>query len=143
MANRLSERDLLKIDLVSERSIFVPGKGRFPICPICRQPILGAPDLHEAIITRGQVAGTAKEKRDKINSRYNCVLRHNTCPTGQSHIPGIGSREDFDACLGQIIDFEGYELLQEWLNSMTYYYPIVAAQALLRVTSSYNKTRGD
>jgi hypothetical protein len=143
VANKLSERDLLKINLVSERSMFVPGKGRFPICPVCKHAIFGAPDLHEAIITRGQVAGTGKARKDKIYSRYNCVLRHNTCPTGQSHTPGIGSHEDFDACLKQIIEFEGYEALLEWLASMEDTYPIAATQAMFRVKSHHNKAKGD
>lgn len=141
--NKLSKRDLLKLRLISERGMFIPGKGQHCICPICKQPILGEADLHEAIITRGQVAGTARAKADEIFSQYNCVLRHNVCPTGASHTPGIGSNTDFKNCLEQIVEFEGYSALLEWLDKMTAIYPVVAAQACKRVVSALTVWKGE
>ena len=135
---QLTPRQLLKLQLSRERSTYVPGKASAPICPICDRPIFDDEgDLHECIVTRGMVAGTSKEKRNTIYSRYNCVLRHNTCPDGQSHKPGIGSETDFEECLRQIVEYEGYDKIIEWLDRLAEIYPIVASQAKQRVVSTF------
>ena len=87
--------------------------------------------MHEALITKGMVRGN--KHADKINSRQNCVIRHNVCPDGQMHNPGIGSEWDYVNCLRQIIKFEGYESVVVWLMQMKDYFPTVADEALQRV----------
>jgi hypothetical protein len=131
-----TKRNLLKLDLLSERAQYIPGKGEYPICPICNEPIREGADMHEAIITRGMVNGNKDE--EKIYSCYNCVLRHSVCPNGQSHTPGIGSEITFEKCLTQICHFEGKDNILLWLSEMENFFPIVAKQAKLRVQSVLN-----
>ena len=126
-----STRSLLKLRLLSERAVYTPGKGKFPVCPICNDPVMYGGDMHEALITKGMVRGN--KDADKINSRQNCVIRHNECPDGQRHNPGVGSEWDFISCLKQIVWFETYGAVIIWLNQMKEYFPVVADQVLQRV----------
>jgi len=87
--------------------------------------------MHEALITKGMVRGN--KDADKINSRQNCVIRHNVCPDGQQHNPGVGSEWDFISCLKQIVWFETYGAVIVWLTQMKEYFPVVADQVLQRV----------
>lgn len=132
--SNLTVRDMLKIKLIKERSQFTP-KGFYPECPICGTPIFGAPDMHEAIITRGQVSG--HDFQNVIYSKYNCVLRHQFCPSGkQSHTPGIGSENDYLKCVVQIIQYEGYTDTNLWLLSMNSVFPTITKQAWNRFNST-------
>jgi len=92
--------------------------------------------MHEALITKGMVRGNKHALM--INNRNNCVLRHNQCPDGQKHEPGIGSEEVYLACLNQLIKFEGLDSIMEWLKEMTEYFPGVAEEASRRAWS-YNE----
>jgi len=132
---------LLKIRLVSTRSTYIPGKGKYPICPICKEIIRNDPDMHEALITKGMVRG--HKKGLLINSQFNCVLRHNVCPDGQKHDPGVGSEEDYRKCLKHLIAFEGLQDITQWLVDMEKHFPTVARQALSRVHSTSSEVGGN
>lgn len=127
-------RLLLSARLNHGRAIYIEGKGKLVICPICDEPIIGLGDLHEALITKGDVM-KSKEK-DAINSRYNCVHRHNTCPNQKgSHTPGHGGPETFKKCVRALIKYEGYEAIKEWLESAVETWPVVGKQTLARFES--------
>ncbi len=95
-----------------------------PRCPFCgrRVPKDNA-DLHEALISKGMVAGL--EDRDWINVRYNCVIRHHDSP-GCSHTGGVGGDEAFEKAARYLAKWEGYTQIREWLKKVTTVYPELA-----------------
>jgi len=87
--------------------------------------------MHEAMITKGQVKGHPKQ--DLINSKYNCVLRHNVCPDGKhSHTGGIGGDETFEKCARHLVKWEGEDKIRMWLFKMIDHFPQVALEAFYR-----------
>ena len=130
----MSEHSLLKLQLLSSRGTYIPGKGLLPICPICHNLIyLGSQnaDLHEALISRGQL--NDRTQLTLINSRFNCVLRHHICPGGKLyHSPGVGGDQIFAQCASQLMYYEGGAAIRRWLLDMTRIIPVVAEQAYLR-----------
>ena len=126
-----TSRDLLKVELVSTRGSYSPGKGTHPICPICSLPITNAPDMHEAIITKGQTRGHKEQYR--INSIYNCVLRHHVCPDGLgSHTGGVGGDDTFEKCVKHLVHWETEENVRAWLLDMIEVFPRVGLEAFYR-----------
>jgi hypothetical protein len=124
-------RDILKVEILSSRGVYSLGKARHLICPICDQFIYGAFDLHEALISKGQVNGHPRQ--DLINSVYNCVARHNVCPNNLgSHTGGIGGNKIFEKCARNIVKWEGITNVRQWLSFMQTVFPIVAKEALVR-----------
>jgi len=92
---------------MGERGELTAG-GWLPICPICREPVSG-PDMHEAIITRGDVQGYGEEIRSLIHVRENCVLVH----SGKCHIEAA-MEEGKRKCILQLLEKEGLNVLY-WL----------------------------
>jgi hypothetical protein len=59
------------------------------------------------------------EIQEMINSRFNCVLRHHICPGGKmSHTGGTGGEEVWKKCLDNLIEWEGIEAIEKYLQSM-------------------------
>jgi len=140
----LSHREILKIQLIFSRAEYFPGKGLLPRCPVCAQPIHYPkylhPDLHEVILTRGKVQGAMKpeEALKLISHPCNCVLRHHVCPDGKNyHTSGTGGDEVFEKCVRQIVKYEGYDHVMEWLMEMKKHFPVAAEEARLRVRSVF------
>ncbi len=99
-------RPLLKQRLIATRSIYFPGIGLAPECPICGQPMFRARmNLHEALLTRADVIRGPYQ--NLIYCPANCVLRHHVCPDGQYHTAGHGGDDIFEKCARQIVAFEG------------------------------------
>ena len=95
---------------------------------------MGVPDMHEALISKGQVRGTYHQ--DMINSKYNCALRHHICPSGLgSHTGGVGGDAEFEKYARHLVLWEGRLGVRDWLESMQMYYPTVARDALMRFDS--------
>lgn len=67
-------RSNLKSKLCSERIEFT-GEGFHVVCAYCGEPVIGAPDMHEALITRGNIRHS-EELKLLIYVRENCVLVH-------------------------------------------------------------------
>jgi hypothetical protein len=87
--------------------------------------------MHEALISKGQVNGHPEQ--DKINSQFNCVLRHHACPNGKDfHSGGIGGDITFEKCARQLVEFEGFMEVRCWLFGMQHVFPTVARDALYR-----------
>ena len=91
-------------------------------------------DLHEALISRGQVQ---KSKfAFLINSPYNCVLRHSSLSSANcKHEGGVGGDEIFAKCAKQICYYETSEKVMEFLTAITEYFPVVGRDALQRFSS--------
>ena len=140
-SKKISERILLKIQLVSNRGTYFRGNsltkaGKYPVCPICKFPIAVDPDMHEALITKGMVRHN--KNIDMINSRFNCVLRHNQCPDGTHyHTSGAGSWEEYKACVKNLISFEGAKNVANWLQSMDQYFPNISKDAMRKFQIAY------
>ena len=127
-------RDILKVDLISSRGIYSLGNTRRPKCPVCDCVIKDFPDMHEALISKGQVNG--HQNQDAINSRYNCVLRHQFCPNGLGyHSGGIGGNELFEKCARHIVEWEGRLETRKWLAAMEVVFSTVGRDALRRFDS--------
>lgn len=76
------DRTGLKFELMGLMAVFVPKVGMRPVCAICGEPILTAPDMHEVLITKGEGRHLPPEV---LNSRGNCVLTHPGGKTGGCH----------------------------------------------------------
>ena len=68
-------------------------------CPICGKPIQDSLEMHEVLLTKGDVQGAPDAVRERINCAENCVLVHPECPES------VTSRADFVGSTAQIIDF--------------------------------------
>ena len=83
----------------------------FPDCPICGFA-LRFPDMHEVILTRGDVQKMPDEVKEKIYVRENCVLVHTRCH--QQAATENGQRK----CIEHLLKHEGYSKIIEWLESL-------------------------
>ncbi len=121
----------MKQRLIVSRSIYFPGMGLCPECGVCKLPIRGVIDLHEALITRADIAGNSQW--ELIFTPLNTVVRHHICPTGDYHTAGHGGDEIFGRCAKQIVCFEGYNAVRLWLEQMRQVIPQAALKAICRL----------
>lgn len=126
MESYLSLRASLKIQLYSERGKFFPGIGLKPVCPLCKKPILGDPEMHEALLTRGDAPG---ENQGVIMSAANCVLVHPEC---HAKIQGSGGPEIYRMLVSHLIENVGNRRIREFLEEVIRFYPVVGKQARIR-----------
>lgn len=130
-------RDLLKITLRQNRGVFSRKSGRkYPICPYCNKPLVEPGDLHEGLISRGQVRGHTEV--GQIFSRYNCVERHHDSPDCK-HTGGIGGDEAFELCARYLAEWEGEDSVRAWLTDMSVVFPSVGRAALRRFNSVFEE----
>ena len=128
----LNSRMQLKARLMEQRGIYLRLNQKVWLCPICKAPIYPhrRMDLHEALLTRGDVQGN-KEWAWLIYSPFNCILRH--ADTRDCwHTPGVGGDDVFRSCAEQLVQYEGYDKVKEYLTAMVEYYPTVVTFALRR-----------
>lgn len=107
----------LKISLSTKRGM-TTSRGWRPICAICGEPIMEDPDMHEAIITRGNVQGNFLLE-ELINTEENCVLTH---PGGKN----LGTchqlahtREGREKCIMHILKYVPVAQVLQWLEQMS------------------------
>ena len=149
----LNSRMQLKARLMEQRGLYLQPTRKIWLCPVCLQPIHQNQrmDLHEALLSRGDVQNnshfvnpkaygmTREAQKDQIRfcdlifSPYNCVLRHSEIRNCR-HVPGIGGDRIFQSCAEQIVKYEGYDKVVEYLTAMKEYYPTMADFALRRFT---------
>jgi hypothetical protein len=87
-------------------------KGWLPICPICGQPI-ETPDMHEVILTRGDVQYNDAVFRLLIYVPENCVLLH----PGKCHHEAATKAGQMK-CILQLLESETYDGIMAWLESI-------------------------
>ena len=103
----VESRNELKLQLLRERSILAAGSFA-PICPICGHGVGFAMDMHEAIITRGDLSGSIYQ--EKIMVAENCVIvHHETCHSVAQ--TNTGQRR----CIKNLLFHEGYINIHKWL----------------------------
>ena len=122
-------RSVLKEILLRSRGEYSPKWGFLPTCPLCLKilRITDSADLHEALITRGDVRGSPY--REQIFTAENCVLVHHICHMG---IAGRGGNETFEKCARYLVKWEGLEAVCDWLTQMTAVFPSVATTTFRR-----------
>jgi len=85
------------------------------VCPVCREPIRQECDMHEVLITRGDVQNSPDNVRMAVFARENCVLvHHGLCHQQAQH--SLDSKRD---CVLQLIDEEGLEKVFIWLDRVS------------------------
>lgn len=89
------------------------GTNWLPICPVCGKPIL-AGDMHEVILTRGDIQSLSPELQAMIYTRQNCVIVH----TINCHVLA-NQKQEQEKCIAYLIEKEGVESILEWLNSIS------------------------
>lgn len=109
----VNERNVLKQHLMLTRAE-VTEDGFCPVCPWCGDAITrNGPDLHEAIISRGEARGNHELLDEVINSPYNCVLVHHS-----EHIDEGDTRENDDKAILQLLEHYGVNVILHWLYSL-------------------------
>ena len=109
----MNQRNVLKQHLMLSRAR-ITEDGVFPVCPWCNEPINGnGPDLHEAIISRGEARGNKALLEEVTTSPYNCVLVHH-----DEHIDEGDTRENDDKAILQLLEHYGVNLILHWLHSI-------------------------
>lgn len=110
--NSLSSlRKTLKYKIYNERSVL-----GYPECPICKGRFhTSEPSMHEVFIPRGVVKGCSQEVQEKIYVPENVVLIHeqNNC-----HIIAQHEMQGKVACAIQIIAYQGYENILNWMKDI-------------------------
>ena len=108
-----TQRNVMKQHLMLTRAE-ITKDGIFPVCPWCGEPIIqDGPDLHEAIISRGEARGNARLQQEILNSPFNCVLVHHS-----EHIDEGDTRENDDKAILQLLEHYGVNLILHWLYSL-------------------------
>lgn len=98
-------RDELKVRLLRERP---------QVCDQCGEPLRmfasGPIDMHESLVSKGDVMGWKKDLRGLINHEYNCHLLHRGCHQNYNNtlLAAI-----------QIVRY-GKVVIQEWVDSLPF-----------------------
>jgi hypothetical protein len=106
------QRMRLKEELAVARTVFTVD-GYVPRCSFCGKgiPSYNGIDMHEALITRGDIRGV-KHLEEKIYTRYNCVLLHHV----SCHVEAA-TKQGHRTCVRSLVALEGTAVL-EWLYRM-------------------------
>lgn len=106
-------RNVLKSRLIRERSVW-SSAGIAPICPFCGKAIIqDGPDLHEAIISRGEARGNKALLEIVVRVEWNVVLVHHSV-----HISEGDTRENDDLAILQLLEFYGIVRLVDELSKL-------------------------
>lgn len=92
--------------------------------------------LHEAILTRGDVAGAKGNVPNMIFHRCNCVHLHPAC-----HVPGHLSEENFRKCVDYLVFWESREAIEEYLVFMANNTKLAGRDALQKFNSYMQEKR--
>lgn len=76
-------------------------------------------DVHEVLITRGDVQGAPEYHRDKIFTRYNCVAVHPADSPGKCH-EIAQTRAGHDKCVVELILWEGFTQISQWVSDLPF-----------------------
>jgi hypothetical protein len=104
-------RGRLKVELMELRGALTT-LGWKPVCPICNLPIL-TPDMHEAIITRGDAMKSNLQDHPRLYVAENCVLVH----PGRCH-SDAATRRGQDLCIRNLLKYTSLERINAWLETL-------------------------
>ena len=107
-------RNKLKLQVFNSRQDLLARLGRpYNICPSCRKEVYGG-DLHEWLITRGDVRGAPFEWQMQIYVPCNVVI----CHSGHCHIDLQHGEEGARKCQAYITQWHIRSVLDRWLYSI-------------------------
>ena len=85
----------------------------YPSCPICHEAFSNRePSMHEVFIPRSVVRGCSFEVQQQIHVPQNVVLIHEP----ECHVYAQHYEEGKIQCALQIIEYEGYDTILEWMK---------------------------
>lgn len=122
-------RKRLKIHLCNTR-VILTDVGFKPVCAWCGEPIIMMqPDLHEVLITRGDVQGCSYEVQQMIMVVTNCVNVH----PGACHFMAA-TEEGQERCIKHLLKYEGQAVLI-YLNDMVPFFKskVMIGEAISKV----------
>lgn len=131
MNSLAKQRNELKSRLSRERIELYFGRYR-PICAYCLLAINGAPDMHEVIITRGDIQG-APHLAPLIMVRENCVLIHQRCHWKANTKTGMRR------CIRHLLAREGYCEVHSFLLNLDDKMKGTQAKEALRLIKEINR----
>ena len=109
----VNNRNVFKMQLIDDRKRFTK-QGVVPVCPFCDKGIVDdGPDLHEAIISRGESRGNRRLQEIIMEADWNCVLVHHS-----EHIDEGDTKENDDKAILQLLELVGYERIIWNLNEL-------------------------
>ena len=95
-------------------------------CPVCNEGMTDSGiEMHEALLTRGDVQGCNDEVKAAIMVRENCVIVH----SGACHIAAQTKRGKL-LCAKHLLLYEGFTHIEEWLIKM---------KGLMRTTQPFER----
>lgn len=136
------ERSLLQCRREQVKSLLLHTRRPFGIphniCPICRKPVVSG-DLHEVILTRGNIQKLPDEIKLMAHTPENCIFVH----SGGCHIKAA-TREGSRLCLFYLFAWEGYDAIFEWLDAMSKYMNVAEEIFMVRsVGKQYTRIRNE
>jgi hypothetical protein len=106
------QRMFLKQYLASTRTVFT-ADGYKPVCAYCDEPIFDGMDMHEVLLTRGDVQGNSNSLTVLVMNEFNCALVH----TIKCHIEAA-TKEGQKKCIHHLIKWAGKKDILFWLTSV-------------------------
>ena len=125
-----SYRNELKSALMKDRGQLTL-MGWRPLCPVCNKPV-EFPDMHEAIITRGQARGSQLYEQGLLFVRQNCVLVHH----GVCHIKAAMASGQVK-CIRHLFVHEHFHEIMAWLEQVELVSGGIAHEAIRRDEAIY------
>lgn len=100
----------LKQDLMTSRTVFTK-EGWKPECAYCGKPIMQGGEMHETIVTRGDIR-MARHLHTVVMHRCNCSIVHSECHQEAA------TKEGTQKVIKHIIKHEGKDAVLNWLYNM-------------------------
>jgi hypothetical protein len=112
----LASRVSLKHSLFLKRGKLT-SKGWRPICAICGQPIMEQPDMHEAILTKGNVQGSFL-REELLNTEENCVLVHPGGKNLDSCHSKAHTKRGRELAIRHLLRYKNHDQIIQWLDKL-------------------------
>lgn len=124
----LVSRVSLKHSLFLRRGMLT-SRGWRPICAYCGEPIMQEPEMHEAILSKGNVQGNFLAE-EAINTEENCVLTHPGGKNLDSCHSKLHTRAGRERAIRHLLKYIPRERIIEWLDKMN---------SIMRSTEAYER----
>jgi hypothetical protein len=113
----------LRAELTRKRLVYSPTlRCSYPVCSICRDPIIGGGEIHESLITRGMIRDPSKDHLILVPENSNLV--HATCHPKS----GRGNPYEFSQCVDNLFSWEKDGVV-EWLENIEGEFKLTTTQA--------------
>ena len=113
----LVSRVSLKHTLFLKRGMLT-SRGWRPICAYCGEPIMEEPEMHEAILSKGNVQGNFLAE-EAINTEENCVLTHPGGKNLDSCHSKLHTKLGRERAIRHLLRYVTREKIIAWLDRMS------------------------